>query len=237
MDPLGRMEQMGDPRLENIVSAYERRSSIEHLYDPLRPVNVRMNLERGRIQADLIRQWLETKALADMDILEIGCGTGNNILNLITLGADPRRIVANDLIQGRIETAVSRLPNTVRFYQGDASRLPDEFGSFDLIVQFVVFSSILDDNLLEMLARRIWTALRPGGAILSYDFTINNPSNPDVRGISVGKLKSLFPEGEFTLRRLTVAPPVARRLSPKLYPVLAMVPFLKTHCLCLVRKP
>ena len=227
---------MGDLRLENIMSAYERRSSISHLYDPLHPVNVRINVERMRIQADLIRQWLGTKALADMDILEIGCGTGNNILNLISLGADPRRIVANDLIEERIRIAASRLPNTVRFHQGDGSGLPHEFGSFDLIMQFVVFSSILDDDLLEALARRAWTALRPGGAILSYDFTINNPSNPDVRGISTGKLKALFPDGKFIVRRLTVAPPVARRVSHKLYPLLAMVPLLNTHCLCLVRK-
>jgi SAM-dependent methyltransferase len=228
---------MGDHRLENILSAYERRSSIDHLYDPLRPVNVQMNLERTRIQADLIRQWLGTRALADMDVLEIGCGTGSNILNLIVLGADPYRIVANDLIEKRIRTAASRLPNGVRLHQGDASRLPDEFGSFDLIMQFVVFSSILDDDLLEALAQRAWTALRPGGALLSYDFTINNPSNPDVRGISVAKLKALFPGGNFVIRRLTVAPPVARRVSHKLYPLLAMVPLLKTHCLCLVRKP
>lgn len=231
------MKQMSDPRLDNILLAYERRRRMGHLYDPLRPVNVMMNLERMRVQASLMRAWLGTRDLAEMDVLEIGCGTGNNILNLIALGAAPHRIVANDLIESRTNTAASRLPSSVRFHHGDASRLPGELGSFDLIMQFMVFSSVLHDGLLEALAQRAWAALRPGGAILSYDFIFKNPSNPDVRGISVGKLKALFPEGKFTVRRVTVAPPLARRVSHVIYPLLAMVPLLKTHCLCLIRKP
>ena len=227
---------MSDPRLDTIRSSYERRGSVGALYDPLRPANVQMNLERMRAQTALLRQWIGSNDLADMDVLEVGCGTGTNILNMITLGAAPERIVGNDLIEERIKAATARLPTAVRLYLGDASRLPDEFGPFDLVIQFMVFSSILDDTLLSTLAGRMWAALRPGGAILSYDFTVNNPSNPDVRGIPVRRLQALFPRGYFTVKRVTVAPPLARRIDHRLYPFLAMFPFLKTHRLCLIRK-
>jgi SAM-dependent methyltransferase len=197
---------------------------------------MQMSSERMRAQTLLLHQWVGSSDLADKDILEIGCGIGTNLLNLIALGAAPERIVGNDLIEERINAAASRLPAAVRLHLGDGSRLPDEFGPFDLIIQFVVFSSILDDVLLSALAERMWSALRPGGAILSYDFTVNNPSNPDVRGIPVRRLRALFPEGHFTVKRVTVAPPLARRTDQRLYPFLAMFPFLKTHCLCLIRK-
>jgi SAM-dependent methyltransferase len=195
-----------------------------------------MNLERMRALTLLLRQWIGSNNVADMDVLEIGCGTGTNILNMIALGAAPERVVGNDLIEERIKMATARLPAAVRLHLGDASRLPDEFGPFDLIIQFMVFSSILDDAMLSTLAGRMWAALRPGGAILSYDFTVNNPSNPDVRGIPVRRLQELFPGGHFTVKRVTVAPPFARRIDHRLYPLLAMFPFLKTHRLCLIRK-
>jgi len=227
---------MEDPRLEKIRSSYGRRNATGHLYDPLLPPNVRMNLERARIQASLIRQWLGTNKLSDMDILEIGCGTGDNILNIIALGASPDRIVANELLDIRMSAAKVRLPSAVRFYLGDGSRLPDSYGTFDLIMQFVVFSSVLDDSLLTSLASRMWAILKPGGIVLSYDFIVDNPSNPDVRGVPIRKLRTLFPEGEFVAKPLTVAPPLARAVGDKLYPLLAMLPFLRTHCLCAIRK-
>jgi SAM-dependent methyltransferase len=194
-------------------------------------------MERVRIQATLIREWLGPKPLSELDILEIGCGTGGNILNLIALGARPDRIVVNELLEDRLEVAKSCLPSAVRFHLGDGSRLPDSYGVFDLILQFLVFSSILDDSLLVPLASRMWSLLKPGGIVLSYDFVINNPANADVRGIPLRKLKSLFPGGEFTSRKLTLAPPLARHVSERLYPLLARVPFLRTHCLCAIRKP
>jgi SAM-dependent methyltransferase len=227
---------MEDPRLTKIRSAYDRRVDLAKRYNPLLPPNVQMNLERARIQATLIRQWLCGRSLAHLDILEIGCGTGDNILNLIGLGASPDHIVGNELIESHMRVAKFRLPSAVRFHLGDASRLPKSYGPFDLVMQFLVFSSILDDSLLESLASRVWSILRPGGMVLSYDFIVDNPSNPDVRGIPLRKLKTLFPEGQFTAKALTVAPPVARALTHKLYPVLAILPFLKTHRLCAIRK-
>jgi len=103
-----------------------------------------------------------------------------------------------------------------------------------------VFSSLLDDRFQQALADRMWSWLRPGGGVLWYDFVVGNPSNPDVRGVPVRRLKALFPLGRFTIRRVTLAPPIARavcRVHPSLYHVFNALPLLRTHVLAWIEKP
>src|SRR5260370_42259412 len=84
--------------------------------------------------------------------------------------------------------------------------------SFDLVMSFVVFSSILNESLCQLIADEMWRVLRPGGLILLYDFTYSNPRNPAVRGVSHKHILSLFqrPGAKFDFRRVTLAPPIAR---------------------------
>lgn len=224
--------------LQTIRDVYRERdsSSFRDIYNPLRPVNVRIVAERQRVLTDLLRDWLGSEKLSSKDILEIGCGTGGNLLNLISLGAHPARLTGNDLMANRIDDARMRLPSSVRLHCGDAGELDIGAGSFDLVLQSVCFSSILDDAVLSAVADRAWSLLRPGGAILSYDFTINNPRNPNVRGISVAHIRRLFPQGAIAARKVTLAPPIARALPGPLYPLLSAFPFLRTHAWCIVRK-
>jgi len=66
----------------------------------------------------------------------------------------------------------------------------------------------------------------------------NNPSNKDVRKVTVDRLRRLFPEGQITSRRVTLAPPIARRVSRlrPAYAVLNAIPSLRTHAACVIRK-
>ena len=82
--------------------------------------------------------------------------------------------------------------------------------------------------------------MKPGGQVLWYDFTYDNPRNPDVRGVPVARVRALFPDGELSVRRLTLAPPIARplaRIHPSLYTLANALPWLRTHVLCWIRKP
>jgi hypothetical protein len=83
-----------------------------------------------------------------------------------------------------------------------------------------VFSSLLDDAFQDRLAQTMWRWVRPGGGVLWYDFTFDNPRNPDVRGIPVRRIRQLFSEGSLRVRRITLAPPLARsvcRIHSALY--------------------
>ena len=104
----------------------------------------------------------------------------------------------------------------------------------------MVFSSLLDDAYQQRLADIMWRWLKPGGAVLWYDFVYDNPSNPDVRGVPLKRVKTLFPQGRLDVRRVTLAPPLARRacaVHPSLYGNLNLLPLLRTHVLCWIEKP
>ena len=221
-----------------IRDRYARRD-VGDLYSPLRPEVLLSRQERERAVARL----LATRAprpLAELDVLEVGCGGGDNLLELIRLGCDPARLTGNDLLPERAAAARQRLPAATAVLAGDALQqgLPD--AAFDLVLQYTVFSSILSDDFQQQLADRIWAWLRPGGALLWYDFTVDNPNNPDVRGVPLRRVKALFPQARITSQALTLAPPIARRvvrLHPVVWTWFNTLPLLRTHMLAWIEKP
>jgi SAM-dependent methyltransferase len=177
--------------------------------------------------------------VADKRVIEVGCGTGDNLLQLIQLGFEPANLAGNELLEERVAAARGRLPADVAIHPGDALELPVALGSFDVVYQSMVFTSLLDEGFRRALAARLWALAKPGGGVLWYDFTFNNPRNPDVRGIPLRGVRGLFPEAEMTSWRLTLAPPLAKRvtaLHPGLYGWANSLPFLRTHVLCWLRK-
>lgn len=174
-----------------------------------------------------------------LKVLEVGCGTGVNLRELITLGLRPENLTGNDLIPDRIERARSLLPVDVTLVLGDAMETSFPYSSFDIVLQSTVFSSILDNDFQRDLANRMWQWLKPGGGIIWYDFVYDNPINPDVRGVKLRRIKELFPYGECLSQRVTLAPPISRKITkihPKVYTMLNLFPFLRTHLICWISK-
>jgi SAM-dependent methyltransferase len=138
----------------------------------------------------------------------------------------------------RLTLARERLPAAVRLLGGDARTAPIPPGSQQLVVLATVLSSVLDDRLQQQLADTAWSWLAPGGLLLCYDFAFDNPANRDVRAVPVTRMRRLWPEAAAVdVRRLTLAPPLARRLPAALIaPVNACMPWLRTHRLLALRK-
>ena len=175
-----------------------------------------------------------------LDVLDVGCGNGGNLLDLLRLGVTPERLQGIELLPERAEAARAVLPATCRISNEDALTLQSPAASQDVIVLFTVFSSILSDAVQQQLAAQVWHWLRPGGAVLWHDFVYDNPRNPDVRAVPLQRVRELFPEAQMRKQRVTLAPPLGRpacRVSPALYPLLNAVPLLRTHVLCTLAKP
>ncbi len=189
-------------------------------------------LRQGQERA--LREALEEIGpLAGKRVLEVGCGSGNWLEML-----EGAKLSGIELEPERAARAAARFPDA-DIRAGDASRLPWPDGSFDIVLQSTVFSSILDPGMRRAVASEMLRVLAPGGAILWYDFFVNNPSNPHVRGVRRREIEALFPGCRVSLRRTTLAPPLARRIVPvswKLAELLESLRVLDTHFFGVIRR-
>ncbi|MDZ8184580.1 MAG: class I SAM-dependent methyltransferase [Nostoc sp. ChiSLP02] len=226
--------------IEAIRQRYHRRQQIPEasLYDPLHPSRYMLYQEKRHA---LIRwiNWANLAPVGDKRLLEIGCGSGNNLSLFMSLGFQPENLVGNELIEDYALNARRLLPTSTEILVGDASTLKLDDNSFDIVFQSTVFTSILDKNFQQKLANRMWSLVKPGGGVLWYDFIFDNPKNPDVKGVSKKQIRQLFPEGNIKTWQLSLAPPISRRVTkihPNLYSVFNLLPFLRTHVLCWITK-
>ena len=172
-------------------------------------------------------------------ILEVGCGTGYWLREFVKWGARPEHIVGIDLLADRVAEARRLCPETVEIRCGSAAALSFPDKTFDLVLQSTVFTSILDFEMKRQIACEMLRVLKEDGLILWYDYHANNPRNPDVRGVKKREIHQLFHGHRIILRRITLAPPLARLIAPHSWvvcQVLERVPFLCTHYLGVIQK-
>lgn len=206
------------------------------------------NLFAEQQKTHRLLQLLRNEALLPLErleILDVGCGDGWQLLQFEHWGARPEKLAGIDLIQSRVNHACARFAGCgpgagPRLQVGDASNLPWPSASFDVTYQGTVFSSVLDSGMKRAMAREIVRVLRPGGTLIWYDFLFDNPANQAVRGIGAHEIRALFPDCSVRLKRITLAPPVARRLVPITWigsALLERMTLLNTHYLGVIRKP
>jgi len=222
-----------------IVARYARRNQISsELWTPVSPAVCMMRQEKERAVLRWIRECGITP-LAPKRLLEVGCGSGANLLDFIRIGFLPENLVGNDLLPERVRSARAQLPDSLKVIEGNALELQFPTASFDVVSQSTVFTSILDDMFQEKLAREMWRWAIPGGGVLWYDFIYNNPRNPDVRGVPLSRIRHLFPDGYLRYWRVTLAPPISRivtRIHPTFYTLVNFVWLFRTHVLCWIEK-
>ena len=222
-----------------ITDRYARRVPGDGRYSFLRTDVYLGAQERQRVMLQLLRQH-SVLDLANLRLLEVGCGAGGNLLEFLRMGCVPEHLTGIELLPERCAQARHVLPAAVRLYEGNAVLVDVPHASQDVVLVSTVFSSVLDPAFQQSLADALWRWVRPGGAVLWYDFTYNNPSNPDVRGVPLQRVETLFPQACISVRRVTLAPPIARRVAavhPLLYTMFNALPLLRTHLLCWIEKP
>jgi SAM-dependent methyltransferase len=230
---------MSQLEIDAVRDRYERRKTrVErNRYSPLNAEVWHGIQERQGAMLRLFAR-LGLASFEDARLLEVGCGAGGNLLEFLRLGFKPENLIGIELLEDCVARANMVLPAGI-VRAGDASAADIAFASQDVVFQSTVFSSLLDDGFQQGLANKMWSWVKPGGGILWYDFIYKNPINRDVRGVPVSRVRELFPEGPMTVRHLTLAPPISRRvcrIHPSLYTVFNMFPFFRTHVLCWIRK-
>ncbi len=232
------MTSIEDAEAKRILAENQRREREigSSFYELTRPANL---FARHGQQRALLAALGRAGALplGDRRILEIGCGRGQWVGVFEDFGAERARIAGVDVDAQRIELAAARFPGA-DLRVGDATDLPWPDGSFDLVFQSTVFTSILDDSVRARVAREMLRVLAPGGAVLWYDFRYDNPANKAVRGIGPAEINRLFADCTVELEPVTLAPPISRRLVPISWLVataLEKLRVLNTHLIGVIR--
>lgn len=226
------------PEIERIKKEYTRRAKEipADYYSLDNPANLFMISTRKKAVESIVKK--NVPSLADCRILDVGCGRGDGLADFISWGASENNLCGIEILPDRIERASQRFPRA-DLKLGGGAELPWNSETFDIVSQSTVFSSILEPELRSKLASEMLRVLKPGGFILWYDFTVNNPRNRGVRGVTRNEVEKLFSGAGFKFHKITLAPPLTRLLagfSLKLCGALENLGFLNTHLLAVIRK-
>jgi ubiquinone/menaquinone biosynthesis C-methylase UbiE len=214
----------------------EQRLAGSDIYSLFNPATLFMWQSRQRAVLSVLRRH-GCEPLKDCSILELGSGSGGVLLEYLSYGASPQQLHGVELLTNRAMDTHRLLPH-VPLANADGQHLPYSANHFDIVLQYTVLSSILDNTIKQNLAREMLRVLRkPQGLILWYDFWLN-PTNRQTRGIRPSEIRQLFPQCIFEFHRITLAPPIVRRLvgtSRLLCQVLEKLTVLNTHYLVAIR--
>lgn len=223
-----------------ITAEYQRRArevSADY-YSLARPANLLMHQQTMRGCIDALRN-AGLFPLHGRRVLDVGCGSGFWLLEMVQWGANPYDMAGIDLMEDRLSASRRRIPEA-DLRLGSASELPWPDESFDLISQFLVFTNMFDPALKRAVAGEMIRVLKPGGGVLWFDARVNNPRNSQIKGLRKREICSLFPGCEVHLRAALLAPPIGRfvaRWSLALGEALHVLSFLRTHYVGVIRKP
>jgi SAM-dependent methyltransferase len=221
-----------------IKSAYEKINKPAGYYSWFDPGNLFLIQEREKLLLRLLRQH-GRDPLAGSRFFEIGCGSGYWLREFIKWGVVPNDVTGIDLRAEALTIASRICPQgvTLRCMNGSTLDFQDE--SFDLVLQSLVFTSILDEGMRHSMAGEMLRVVKKTGLIIWYDFHIDNPWNPNVRGVRKAEISRLFPNCHIQLERVSLAIPLVKILAPWSWATcyfLARLRFLNTHYLGVIRK-
>ena len=228
-----------NPDIKRLRKEYTRRAQSagrDDRYSSTNPAYQWLMATRHQAIIELLDHF-RRKDLSQLRILEMGCGSGGVLQEFISLGAEPSNLYGVDLLFDRLRVASCNLP-ACSYITANGQQLPLPADSFDLVLQFTAFSSILDPSTKLSMATEIVRVLKSSGGILWYDF-VWNPLNRQTDGIPRSQVKKLFPEMQITSRRITLAPPLTRILLPRFQSIakgLTKLCFLNSHLLIWIQK-
>lgn len=175
--------------------------------------------ERANIRA-LQRIRIDRKSAR---VLDVGCGTGSSLVNLLRLGFPQQLMSGVDISEERIAEARAVLP-LADFRCESADAMSFEAGAFDLVTESTMFVLMPDDDIARRIAREMIRVTKPGGHIMLIDWRYSKPGSDVYKAVTPARIASLFDVGGATTvvarERGALIPPVGRRLSrylPSMY--------------------
>ena len=164
-----------------------------------------------------VPRFVERASPRDLDVLDIGCGTGANLPMLRHAAGEGGRVVAMDFSRLALDFALTHPESRgVHLLQGDALHLPFRDDGFDVLTMLDVLEHLSDDRRALREVRRV---LRPGGALVfsvpayQHLWSAHDEALHHFRRYEFHSLGRLLQESGFQVYRLSFAmslmPPAA----------------------------
>jgi SAM-dependent methyltransferase len=231
-DEIGRIRQVYDTHYRSTPGDYT------YIWHARNPVSYTYRQARERAIIRLFNR--HSIGLEEAKALDVGCGSGDFLRLLASLGVAPHNLYGVDLMEYRIESARVLCPAAVHLYCQDAQRLPFEADTFDIVSQLTVFSSVLDDVVQRRVAAEMDRVLKSGGLLVWYDMKDCFAPTSATQGISSARLAELFP-GYLLVGSQLLHHRWIPRLAPRFWLVCEFIERLPglphTHILAVMRKP
>ncbi|QKC81536.1 class I SAM-dependent methyltransferase [Mesorhizobium sp. NZP2077] len=139
----------GDAPIE-LQTSFWNRWNADHRENQMNEISAR--------QAEVILGWLEDIGRRNLDILDVGCGSGWFAPGLSRYGV----VTATDLSDEVLNRAARRWPQA-NFIAGDFMALDLGISTFDVIVSLEVLPHVFDQ---KAFIQKLSTHLRPGGLLM-----------------------------------------------------------------------
>lgn len=255
-------KDISQSELQRIQDEYTRRDSdnnLSELYSYMNPAFAYHMQEREWAILNMLRY--NNIDISQLNMLEIGCGTGHILNRFLEFGAT--KAFGIDLMENRIKEGRKKYPN-INFVKGNATQLPFPDKSFNTVMQFMCISSILDSEMRQQIANEMWRVLQPNGIIISYDmrppspvliafyniaklFILSQFRNKfrcsikhitPTKPLSIKEIVSLFPCGKLNYSSVSLEFNMTRiaRRSCIIASFLSLIPWFRTHLLVLIKK-
>lgn len=167
----------------------------------------------GDIDIYLFDQLLRGRIGPGSRILDVGCGSGRNLVYLLREGfevyavdADPRAIEGVRRLAGRLAPALS--PENFRLEPIEKMSFPNGFADF--VISSAVLHFARDDDYFQAMLRETWRVLKPGGLLFCR---LASAIGMEHQVKSLGHRRFLLPDGS---ERYLVDEPLLRNLAEDL---------------------
>ena len=220
-------------RIRETYSYRDHDPAIQAMWAPFTENEVLHRTQQYWMLAKLFRS-IHRVDLSDLKILDVGCGNGRVLRSFLDMGASAKDLTGVDVHAGAIERARLISPELDLWVSnGIDLEFPD--GSFDVVTQFVVFSSIFSTDLRVRLAAEILRVVKSGGYILWWDIDktaqSDSPVGLDPNELFPGQRCRKFHVGLHRNPSNCVKVP---RTFNWLLPLLDILGYRKTHIAALV---
>jgi SAM-dependent methyltransferase len=146
----------------------------------------------GRPQPTFVR--LAGEGLLTGQVLDVGCGTGEQTLLAASSGADALGVDISPLAIERARDKATARGIKARFEVADALRLGELGLTFDTIIDSGVFH-VFDDDARVRYVASLASVLRPGGRLYLMCFSDRQPGTFGPRRVTQDELRAAFGDG------------------------------------------